>query len=188
MSRMTLARVVSILGHPLLVMPLATLLAAHSRGADAATVRVLVATVATLALLVFAYSTAQVRSGRWQHLDASRGSERRRLNTVLLLALGTAAAWSFLRTGMSPLAVALAAAAAIVAAALLLARWLKLSLHVAFGVFAALLAGSPLAAILLLALAAAVAWSRLALERHSCGDVVAGALAGAVAGVVFLIA
>lgn len=185
MRRLALARIVSILGHPLLVMPLATLLAARSRGADAASVRSLTLAVGVLGGVLFVYSLAQVRSGRWQHLDASRRVERLRLNGVLLLALGTAAAWAFHHAGASPLAIALGAAAAIVAVALLLSHWLKLSLHVAFGVFAAFLPGWSFPALALLVLAAAVAWSRLALQRHGVVDVAAGAVVGAAAGMLF---
>ena len=182
-----MARSVSILGHPLLLMPLATLLAARARGADATTVRWLLLGVGGLGGALLVYLLAQVRAGHWQHVDASRRGERLRLNRVLLIALGVAAGWAFHQTGPSALAIALAAAAAIIAAALLLAPWLKLSLHVAFAVFAAFLAGWP-AGCGLLALAAAVAWSRLTLGRHSPRDVVAGALAGALAGLLLTIA
>lgn len=183
-----LARVVSIAGHPLLLMPLATLLAAVSRGADAGTVHTLVVLVGALGAGVFGFAWWQVRRGRWLHVDASRQDERRQLNRMLLLVLGLAAAWALQVAGASPLAIALTAAAAIVALALLLARWLKLSLHVAFAAFAAFLPAWPLAAAALAVLAAAVAWSRLALQRHSRSDVLAGALAGVVAGLVFQIA
>jgi hypothetical protein len=75
---------------------------------------------------------------------------------------------------------------AMVVAALLLRRWLKLSLHTAFAVFAAALwwphAGG---AALVLLLAAAVSWSRLALRRHTVAEVAAGLLAGAAAGASF---
>lgn len=188
MQRLALARGLSILGHPLLVMPVATLLAARSHGADAATVRGLVVAVGALGGAVLVYALVQVRRGRWQHIDASRRGERLRLNGVLLIALGTAAAWAFQHAGPSPLAIALGAAAAIVAVALLLSRWLKLSLHVAFGVFAAFLPGASVAAPALFALAGAVAWSRLALQRHSPGDVVTGAVVGAAAGLLFAMA
>jgi membrane-associated phospholipid phosphatase len=73
-----------------------------------------------------------------------------------------------------------------VVAAQLLRRWLKLSLHAAFAVFAVALwwpnAGG--AAVVLL-LAAAVSWSRLALRRHTGAEVTAGLLAAAAAGWIF---
>ncbi|NCT69240.1 MAG: phosphoesterase [Rhodanobacteraceae bacterium] len=186
--RSGLARSISIAGHPLLLMPLATLLAAASRGADAATVHTLLVLVCALGAGLFGYAWWQVRRGRWLHVDASRQDERRQLNRVLLLVLGVGAAWALHAAGPSPLVLALAAATAIVALALLLARWLKLSLHVAFAVFAALLPAWPAATAVLAVLAAAVAWSRLALHRHSRGEVLAGALAGVAAGLVFRIA
>jgi membrane-associated phospholipid phosphatase len=74
----------------------------------------------------------------------------------------------------------------VVVMASLLRRWLKLSLHAAFAVFAAsLLWPSVMAVVGLLALAVAVAWSRLVLRRHTLGEVVVGLLAGGAAGVGF---
>lgn len=62
----------------------------------------------------------------------------------------------------------------------------KLSLHVAFAVFAAGLAWPDLAAMAALtATALAVGWSRLALRRHTAVDVALGALAGTSAGLAF---
>jgi len=74
-------------------------------------------------------------------------------------------------------------AAAIVVVALLLRKALKLSLHVAFATFAALFFWPdwPIVAALL-ALAVAIAWSRLALNRHTHADIIAGALAGVLTG------
>ena len=81
----------------------------------------------------------------------------------------------------------LALSAAIILVAMLIARWCKLSLHLAFVVFAACLlrelgTASMLAALLF---ATAVAWSRLALQRHTPRDLMAGAVAGALAGLAF---
>jgi membrane-associated phospholipid phosphatase len=75
----------------------------------------------------------------------------------------------------------------LVAAALFSATWCKLSLHVAFATYAALLLWrvGPLATALALVFAAALAWSRWVLERHAPRDLAVGALAGGAAGLVF---
>jgi hypothetical protein len=59
-------------------------------------------------------------------------------------------------------------------------RWVKVSLHMAFGALATttlLSLGSP-AGWALLAVMPVLAWSRLALNRHRLAEVVAGVLAG----------
>jgi membrane-associated phospholipid phosphatase len=63
-------------------------------------------------------------------------------------------------------------------------RWVKVSLHMAFGALATttlLSLGSP-AGWVLLAVMPALAWSRLALKRHSPAEVVLGLLVGVACG------
>jgi membrane-associated phospholipid phosphatase len=124
-----------------------------------------------------------VRGGHWAHGDASGVGERRQLSRFLLVLLFAGAVLAVL-AAQPLLAVQLALAAALVLAAILAARWCKLSLHLAFAVYAAALLApvSWIAAAALLLLAALLAWSRLRLARHAPRDVVAGALAGLAAG------
>jgi len=140
------------------------------------------------ATVMMAYSNWQVRRGRWSHVDASGKNERRSLNRFLLVALllSTAgAAWLGFSTELT---LGLALSATMVATAMLTSRWCKLSLHMAFVVFAALLLlfDAPWwAGLAGLCFAGAVAWSRLALRRHVPRDLIAGAVTGALAGIAF---
>lgn len=184
-----LARALSIAGHPALLMPLAVPLAAQARGAPAEVVRLGAWTALAVAVLVALYSLRQVRAGRWRHVDASVPAERRQLNGFLLglMALGVLAlAWG----GRAPVpAAGLAAAMAVVLMAHGLRRWLKASLHVAYGVLAAALAWPVMPAVAGLALlAAGVAWSRRVLGRHTRAEVVVGAGLGLIAGLAFNLA
>ncbi len=176
-----LARTLSIVGHPVLVLPLAAWLA-QARGAGAADAIAL----AAFGALALAWSWWQVRRGRWAHVDASAPAERRALNRFLLVALtaGTLLAWRF---APSALALAIGMSLPMVLAAVLMSAWCRLSLHVAFATYAALLLWQvgPWATALGLAFAAALAWSRLRLERHTPRDLAAGALAGGAAGLLF---
>jgi len=187
-AKLTLARGLSLLGHPLLVVPLAAMLAAASRGADAGVVRGLGLWLAVLALAVLGYSRWQVWRGHWAHVDASGRGERRDLNRALLALLVVAAAASAWAQGPGLLTRALALAAVMIVLAMLLARWLKVSLHAAFTTLAAWLPLWPTAVAGLLLLALAVAWSRLVLQRHRPAEVVAGVVLGSVAGAVLRIA
>jgi membrane-associated phospholipid phosphatase len=73
----------------------------------------------------------------------------------------------------------------VVAGCALLNRVLKVSLHAAFAVFAAALVGVsfPFPFAVFALIAAAVAWSRVALGRHSRLEVMAGVAMGALGGV-----
>lgn len=181
-----LARIVSILGHPLVSLPVAALLLTAHQGAGPARLSALVLGLGAFALGVMGYSRWQVRRQRWRHVDASGRGERRSLNRFLLLvfAIATLATWAW---ASREFALGLALSALLVAAAMLSARWCKLSLHVAFAMYASVLLVqlSWLACMAGIAFTIAVAWSRLVLDRHAPRDLVAGAIAGLLAGLAF---
>lgn len=185
--RNRIARIISILGHPLLVLPAALTLPAALRNDDPHALRWMLTGFALFAALVLGGAWLQVRRGRWAHVDASEPSERRSLNRVLWVALvvGAVATWRGLPA--PDLGLTLALSAVIVSLAMLTVRACKLSLHVAFSVFAAsLLWPWGVAAVAAgLAFASAVGWSRLHLGRHRPRDLVAGAGAGALASLLY---
>jgi membrane-associated phospholipid phosphatase len=181
------ARAVSISGHPMVVLPLAALALTLTRGQYRVAVWMGLG-FAAFAGMVMAYSGWQVRRGRWSHVDASDRSERKSLNRFLLIALLVFTALVFWLDLSTELTLGLTLSAAMVAIAMLTSRWCKLSLHMAFVVFAVLLllVNAPWwAGLAGLCFAAAVAWSRLALQRHVPRDLIAGALTGALAGIAF---
>lgn len=181
------ARAVSIFGHPMLVLPLAALAVAVARGQGRAAAWMALG-FALFAALVMSYSWWQVRRGRWAHVDASNRDERRSLNRFLLVALVVSAVLALRYGHDRQLALGLGLSAAMIALAMLTAHWWKLSLHLAFVVFAATLLWSVAwwAGLAGFACAAAVAWSRLQLQRHVPRDLLAGAATGLLAGIVFL--
>ena len=129
------------------------------------------------------FSWFQVRSGRWSHVDASTRNERNSLNVLLAAISASVAAvlWYVTRTRSLPLGFALAAA--LVLTALLLTRWVKVSLHVAFAAFATVfLWPNRLAVVAGVVFTAALVWSRLVLRRHVGADIATGLLLGAAAG------
>lgn len=182
-----LARALSILGHPLLLLPAAVLLLAAHEGAGTGRLAVLALALAATAATVMAYSWWQVRRRRWQHVDASGHGERRALNRFLLAAFAIAALLLWTWTTQHELALGMVLAALLIAVAMAAARWCKLSLHVAFAMYAAVLIAqvSWLACAGGVLFAGAVAWSRMALSRHATRDLVAGALAGTLGGLLF---
>ena len=189
MASNVLARAISILGHPLLLLSLALLATAAGRGSRAQTWRLGIG-LAVFAALVLAYSGWQVRRQHWRHVDASGRHERRHLNHFLLFGLISAALLAWYLGAAREILLALTLSAAIIALALATARHCTLSLHLAFAVFTAWLL-APLTWWWLaagLAWAACIAWSRLRLSRHAPRDLVAGAIAGTLAGACFVLA
>ena len=186
-SRQAWARALSVLGHPALLMPLAASANAAQRAGAPGLVLTVAAVSVALALLVMLFSAWQVRAGRWRHVDASVPQERRHLN-LLLCGLLFGGAVLLLALGAAPeVALGLGLGGVLVLLALLLQRWLHLSLHVAFASYAAVLAWPAWGWVLAgLGLTAAVAWSRLVLGRHRPPDLWAGALAGLLVGAVFV--
>lgn len=183
---LALARAISIFGHPLVLLPLAVLALTVSAG-DGKQLPAMAAGLAVFATVVMGFSWWQVKRGQWRHVDASGADERVALNRLLMamLALGTLGAQVL--GAPFELVLGLGLAAAMVVAAAMLGRWCKLSLHMAFAVNAAWLLGMahPWAGVAGFAFAALVAWSRLQLQRHVPRDLMAGAVAGTVAGIVF---
>jgi hypothetical protein len=184
--RISLARGLSIVGHPVVLGPAAALLAAASQGAAVRLMRLLLAVLLTAGLVVLAFSLWNVRSGRWAHIDASNPPERRMLNGFLvgLLLLGSAIAWRADPAHHASLGLLIAGLA--VVAALALSPILKISLHTCFAAIAAgLLWPDRVALAAGAAIVVALAWSRLTLRRHTLAEVFGGALVGVVSAVTY---
>jgi phosphatidylserine synthase len=175
-----IARWVSIVGHPFamtMVMVLGTALR-FSTPREALRTLLLVALVALLPVAVL--MVRQVRKGSWTNVDASNRAERPLLFSVGIVALAVLiAAVLVFRPGSFLIRGAVGVLIMLVVCAVA-TRWVKVSLHMAFGALATttlLSIGSP-AGLVLLAVMPALAWSRLALERHRPAEVVIGLLVG----------
>lgn len=174
------ARWVSIIGHPFAMSMVMVLGVALHLSTPREALRTLLL-VALIALLpIAALMVRQVRRGSWTNVDASNRAERPLLFAVGIVALAVLLGavlvfrpGSFLLRG----AVGVLGMLAVCAVA---TRWVKVSLHMAFGALATttlLFLGSP-AGWVLLAVMPALAWSRLALKRHSPAEVAIGLLVG----------
>lgn len=182
-TRTRLARVVSILGHPVVAMALAAAVAGGEGGSPALRAQALVAVV-VVAAVVMAYCAVKARSGAWEHIDASRGHERAQFNRFASWLLPGAAVVLGLAGAHIAIVATVALSGALVLASHLTRRWFKASLHVAFVVLATCVVWPDAVATAVGVVAApAVAWSRLALSRHRPADIVAGAFLGLVAGI-----
>ena len=182
---LAIARSLSILGHPLVVLPAAVaVLVLHSQASSAA---LIVSAVFGIAGAVLAYSFWQVHRGHWQHVDASARAERRALNLFLAIVLFLGAVVAFYLLSEPGLSLGLLLSGLLIVVMMLVSPWIKLSLHASFAVFAVLLLW-PLklwyVAIASVA-AAGICWSRVLLERHTVAEVLGGGLLGGICGACF---
>ena len=106
------ARTVSILGHPLVVMPVAVLALMVLQG-DGRHAGWALAGLALLGALIMLFSRNQVRRGHWQHVDASGKQERSSLNRFLLVLLVVATLACLLGGASLPLTLGLGLSATI---------------------------------------------------------------------------
>jgi len=184
MGSETVARSVSIIAHPF-VMIGAMVAAAALRFETPREAARTVAVVAVLTVLpVAALMVRQIRRGSWANADASNRAERPILFTVGIVALLALLVYalvlrpgSFLVRGAITVMIMLAVCA-------VATRWIKVSLHMAFGALAAetlLFAGSP-AGWIVVAILPVLAWSRFALGRHKPAEIAIGLLVGCVTG------
>ncbi|MDQ3617115.1 MAG: phosphoesterase [Pseudomonadota bacterium] len=189
MSRIIAARALSIIGHPAVLVPAAVTLSALGQDASTGTILVALLAVLSVSTSLVIYSFAQVRAGRWSHVDASIPDERSQLNPLLALMLVAVASALLATTQDTQVVAGLVMAAVMVMAAHLLRTWFKASLHVSFAVFSVFLVWpSTVTAAVVLALAGAISWSRLVLHRHTVLEVVAGTALGVAAGAGFRLA
>lgn len=189
MSSVITARVLSLVGHPALLMPATFLFSVAGNDASALTLQTVVVGSVFVGGSTIAYSWRQVREGRWSHVDASLPHERSQINLFLMALFFGAAALMVALDQPQPLVLSSALSGALVALGHLLRPWLKMSLHVSFAVFAAsFLWPSMVGTLVILILAIAISWSRLALARHTWQEVIIALLAGAVTGTVFNLA
>lgn len=172
------ARVISTVGHPFVLIPLAVAIATR-----AWTWAAIVA--ATTILPMLAFIALQVRRGKWSDYDVSRHEQRHGLYRALLpLQIGAALALHFAHAAPGMMR-GFIASAAMLAAGLLANRLLKVSLHSMFAAFSAVIIARalPLAIPIALAVVVAVAWSRYRLERHTPMEIATGLLIGIVGGI-----
>lgn len=175
-----LARWMSILLHPFVVLAGLALVAAWRIDPDSLPRTAIGVGVAMAIIWLFVLQRR--RAGHWQTVDASRRQER---PLLYLLALAVAGAyWWWMGGATSTASKGILAVVGMLCIAGIANRWIKLSLHMVSLAFAgaALCGLLPWAGIVMLLLLPVLAWSRLALGRHSMAEVLGGSVLGLAAG------
>jgi len=171
------ARVVSVAGNPLFLVPLTVAAATHSWTSAA-----LVAATTTLPLIVI--TLRNVRRGTWADFDVSRRDQRLGLYRAgaPLLLLASAILYA---TGAHPRMMrSVLAALLMFVAGLVGHRFLKISMHMMFSTFCGVLIMwlYPWSAAALVPFLLLIAWSRHHLGRHTLAEIAVGTAIGIAAG------
>jgi membrane-associated phospholipid phosphatase len=172
-----LARIISVAGHPLVTIPLSVAIATGN-------IRTAALIAATVMIPLAIVIVIQTRRGAWSDYDVSHPEQRSGLYKAALplLALGTVILY-FNGAGDRLLRGMLAGALMMVIG-LIATRWMKISMHLMFSTYAAVIVararpeGGPLLVAVLVAMLLVLAWSRLYLKRHTVAEVVVGAVVG----------
>lgn len=183
-----LARWVSILAHPFVMVALLVVVPATRRSSTNTLGSGLLISAAVL-IPVAILMVRQVRTGRWANVDASKPSERPMLFAVALTGLVCALGWLLLEDPHSPLVRGMLVVGAFLVLAALLTRWIKVSLHVAFAALTATalaMLGSTVGYGLVLVVPVLM-WSRFTLSRHTVSELLVGLVLGIVSGVVLIL-
>jgi membrane-associated phospholipid phosphatase len=174
--KQTLARALSIAGHPFILIPAAALIVS-GRGPAL----VLALTMLAVASVIF----LQVRRGKWSDADVSTRQQRPLFYAVILAATAGAAFLLWRMGASSSFVRGTLIAIAMITIQMIANRWLKISLHASFAAFVTgIIATRGIAmAIAAACLALAIAWSRVTLKRHTLLEVVIGLGLGACAAI-----
>src|SRR6266852_4401157 len=188
MSKVTLARWCSIVGHPFtfVVLLVATASWRLYGGYNAIRTTGIVVAVTLVPLGLFVWN--RYSSGRWETVDASAPADRPALYTVAFLLLIPLGFYFLVGERAKEMIRGLAAVALLIAVAAAANRWIKLSVHVAIATFAAVIITKLVPGFggMLLAFLPILGWSRLKLSRHSIFEVLGGFVLGLIVAAVTL--
>jgi membrane-associated phospholipid phosphatase len=184
-----IAKYISIVGHPLLTIPVFAVIALFNFESveKASWISVLIICGIVIPLVVKMYRGE--KSGAYTNFDVSNQSQRQSwyTYTVILLTIVTIVVFA---TGQSrTLRFGLLFSTLLLYTSQLVNRYIKSSLHVSMNIFLffMILSMSKIIALTFLVFIFLVAWARLILKRHTGRELLIGALIGLFWGVLFFI-
>jgi membrane-associated phospholipid phosphatase len=182
------AKIISVAGHPFVLLSLTIFAAAAFKESPARAAAIGAVTIVATVFPMLFIIRRKVKAGKWSDHDVSDATERRGFYPVMMAVLGTSLAAFYLLGFPRPLIAGMLISLLILLTAMFINRRSKISLHMIFAVYFAvsLLMVNFWMSAGLFAMAIAVGWSRVVLERHSPAQVLSGALLGAIAGIALL--
>ncbi len=178
--RKSLARWTSIVGHPFVSIILLVAIASWSAGGHERALRVTVIVAGAVLLPLGFFIWRRYSSGQWQTVDASAPSDRPALYAVAFFLLVPVGFYFLAVKHALEMTRGFVAVAVLIALAATFNRWIKLSVHMIFATFAALiiLQLTPAFGVALFLFLPLLGWSRLILSRHTMSEVIGGLVIG----------
>ncbi|HEX8247710.1 MAG TPA: hypothetical protein VF599_06045 [Pyrinomonadaceae bacterium] len=182
------ARFFSVLGHPLVLLPLTVLIVALRNASPGRALTIGIITILVTVIPLLFIIRRRVVAGKWTDHDISEPSERRNFYPIAVAVAAFSCLVFRLLDFPLPLLIGMIISVVLLPAAMFINQWSKISLHLTFAAYCAV----SLAAIdygwaaFFILLAVAVGWSRVRLERHSLRQVLGGAALGGAGGIFLL--
>jgi hypothetical protein len=185
--KIPVARVISIVGHPFVLLVLLVLLPRlQNSPSDAVHKTLLFAGIVLVPLALLIWRC--VSSGEWRTVDASDREDRPLLYRTILAVLCVATVYFVFVERTPAIGRGCGVSAGMVAIAAAGNRWIKVSLHVAFACFCGILLGRVRLAfgLPILLLVPALIWSRVVLSRHVFSKTIGGVILGGLGAACFI--
>ena len=183
-----IARIVSVAGHPFVLLPLTVVIAALYNASPARAFTIgLVTVLATVFPLLFIIRR-KVKAGKWSDHDVSEHSERGNFYTIVIVIVALSGLLFWFLDFPRSLLIGIGIGVCLLLTAMIINRWSKISLHLIFAFYCAVslfAVGFWIGAGFIM-LATAVGWSRVVLKRHTPAQVLSGAALGTSAGLLLL--
>jgi membrane-associated phospholipid phosphatase len=184
-----IAKCISIIGHPLLTIPVFVLTALFNFESveKASGISVLIIGGIFIPLIVKMYHGE--RSGKYSNFDVSNKSERQSWYTYVLILLAVITLTAFITGQSRTVCLSLLFSTLLLCTSQFINRFIKSSLHISLNVFLffMILHMNPVIAFGFAPVICLIAWARLALKRHTPKELVMGALIGFSWGALFWI-
>jgi membrane-associated phospholipid phosphatase len=185
-----LAKIISIVGHPLLVIPVFAIIALfkYENTQKAITLSGLIVGGLIVPMVVKMY--CGYRKGTYTNFDVSDQVERKTWYSLPIILLTIFTLYLFVTEQERNLRLAILLSLILLISSKLINNYIKISLHASFGAYIAMLAFPLLGLIygsLFLLFALLVACARVVLGRHTVIEVVAGLVLGLILGLGFIL-
>jgi hypothetical protein len=173
-----------VIGHPFAAVILLVAAVAARRAGPAAALEPLAVIGAAVLLPLWLFMSRRARSGRWSNIDASERTERPALYAVALGLLICVGVFVVRSPRLGYLGRGILSTLLLLVLAGFLNRWIKASLHLAFGAYTGvvLLRFAPALGLAVLAFLLPLGWARVAMHRHTVLEVCVGAAIGMAVG------
>lgn len=184
----TIATIISIIGHPLLTIPLFILVVMFGEKADAASVFIALLIIGGVFIPVIIWNYIKTKNGSYTNFDVSDKHQRKSLFWFAIPLLSVVTVILFLTRQPRNLCLSVLLALILVIVSQAINLFIKSSLHVSLNIYlsALIMTQNLKFGLFALIFTGLIGWSRVKLGRHTVQEVIWGLFTGAVFSVLML--